>query len=159
MLVEHWFLVQAENFKKACSRIRGFLEKYQLIAYERIFFEKGLRPEDPLFWQKLEETIAQNRHFVEENLELLYREGYQEIPDLKNLPQGYLSKQLHIIVHFLDGFFGVDSFFYNLEEDSHWISPELYRQLKEKNAEFWLVKTRASSLTEGPLFEKFKRLL
>ncbi len=47
------------------------------------------------------------------------------------MPQGYKSKMLHVITHFLDGFFGIDTFFYNLEEDSHWVSEELQKKIAE----------------------------
>lgn len=157
MLVEHWFLVRAEDFEKGCSKIRRFLERYQLVAYEKVSFEdKGIKASEPAFWTQLQQLIAENRKFVEENLKLLKDEGFSEVLDLKDLPQGYLSKQLHLIVHFLDGFFGIDSLFYNLEEDSHWVSRKLYRKLQEKPSGFWLIKARGSSLIEEPLFEKLK---
>ena len=41
--------------------------------------------------------------------------------DFHNIKQGYLSKTLHILSHFLDGFIGIDSYFYNLIDDSHWL--------------------------------------
>ncbi|NPA49276.1 MAG: hypothetical protein GXO20_04785 [Thermodesulfobacteria bacterium] len=157
MLVDHLFLVKAGNFTEACQRIEHFLEKYQLVSYESVSFEaQGLQPHEASFWERLEEGLSKNRSFVVENLVLLQEEGFEEVRDLKDLPQGYLSKQLHIVVHFLDGFFGIDSHFYNLVEDSHWVSRSLYRKLKDSPSDFWLVKTRASSIMEGPLFEKIK---
>ncbi len=157
MLVDHLFLVKAQDFNEACERIRRFLKKYQLVAYESISFkENGLQPFNPLFWQTLEEGLCRNKAFVKENLKLLHDEGFEKTLDLQDIPQGYLSKQLHVIVHFLDGFFGIDSFFYNLIEDSHWLSKGLYQELKVNPNLFWLVKVRASSLAEEPLFEKIK---
>ncbi len=158
MLVEHLFLVGAQDQKSAVSRVKNFLSRYQLVAYEKVeILPEVYQPDTPTFWERLKEGIARNRAFLEEGLKTLYNEGFKKVLELKDLPQGYLSKELHVVVHFLDGFFGVDSSFYNLEEDSHWVSRHLQQTLRNNPKEFWLIKVRASSLTEEPLFERLKR--
>ena len=157
MLVKHLFLVKAKDYKAACQRIKNFLERYQLVSYEEIeFYPEEITPKNPLFGKLLQEGISGNKRFIENSLKKLDEEGYKNVLDLKNLPQGYLSKELHTVVHFLDGFFGIDSIFYNLEEDSHWVSRKLYQEISENPECFWLVKVKGISLTDEPLFEKLK---
>ncbi|WP_157627853.1 hypothetical protein [Thermodesulfatator autotrophicus] len=157
MWLEHYFLVKAPNADKAFSRVKGFLDRYQLVSYEKIEHTKeNYQADNPTFWQVLEAKINENYAFVKDRLSFLEKEGFEKTSSLKDLPQGYLSKELHLIVHFLDGFFGVDSTFYNLEEDSHWVSKGLKREITLNPQNFWLIKIKALSLSETPLFEKFK---
>ncbi len=159
MWVEHLFLVAASDQTSAVERVKNFLERYQLVAYEKIeVLPEVYQPDHPLFWPKLEEAIQRNRLFLKDRLKILQEEGFETIMDLKDLPQGYLSKELHVAVHFLDGFFGVDSNFYNLEEDSHWVSRRLVQELKTNPRRFWLISIRGASVSEEPLFERFKKV-
>ena len=48
------------------------------------------------------------------------------------------------MAHLLDGFFGIDSQFYNLPEDSHWLGESLRKQIETGPAEFWLVRVAAT---------------
>ena len=50
---------------------------------------------------------------------------------------------LHVITHLLDGFFGIDSYFYNLVEDSHWVSEELRATIKTSPSRYWLIAVEA----------------
>jgi hypothetical protein len=87
--------------------------------------------------------------------------GYESLTDLASVPQGYESKLLHTITHLLDGFFGLDSFFYNLVEESNWISaPFLAKIGKCKEADFYLVHVQGSfsSLQEADQIPKMRRL-
>ena len=65
--------------------------------------------------------------------------------DLNDMGQGYKSKILHTLTHFLDGFFGIDTCFYNLEEDSHWLSDGLAAEIKKYPKKFWLLRAKCSS--------------
>ena len=73
----------------------------------------------------------------------LQGEKVTAIEDLNALPQGYKTKLLHIITHFLDGFFGIDTYFYNLVEDSHWVSPEMQAAIAENPSDYWLLPLNA----------------
>ncbi len=66
-------------------------------------------------------------------------EGVSLLNDLENMPQGYRTKMLHVITHLLDGFFGIDSYFYNLEEDSHQVSEELKKKMAGELTDYWLL--------------------
>ena len=158
MLVEHLFLTEAKDKTSASQLIERFLSRYQLVNYEKIdILPEAHQPTSPAFWKRLEEGISRNRAFLEGILRLLAEEGFSRVLDLRDLPQGYLSKELHVAVHFLDGFFGVDSSFYNLVEDSHWVSRPLLKRLKEDPESFWLLEVKAYALSEAPLFERLKR--
>ncbi|MEJ2057239.1 MAG: hypothetical protein P8X39_05310, partial [Desulfofustis sp.] len=67
--------------------------------------------------------------------------------DLIDLNQGYQSKILHIIAHFLDGFIGIDSVFYNLIDDSHWLSDETRDKIEQQPDRFRLLSLKCYSLT------------
>ncbi|MGC9021833.1 MAG: hypothetical protein ACP5J5_01770 [Dissulfurimicrobium sp.] len=97
------------------------------------------------FWVRVDMGIAENRAVLDGFLSELSRAGFKSIPELRELPQGYLSKLLHIATHMLDGFFGVDSYFYNLVEDSHWISHECRKKIQLYNRLYWLIALEASS--------------
>ena len=86
-------------------------------------------------------------------LDSLKDEGFSTLEDLHGLEQGYASKIFHTIAHLLDGFIGIDSHFYNLEEDSHGISPDLEQKILAAPDNYWIlrVKGRIASANEDPL--------
>lgn len=71
--------------------------------------------------------------------------GVAEVQDLTSLPQGYASKILHTAAHLLDGFIGIDSHFYNLADDSHWLSDQQRNKIEAAPASYWLLQVEASS--------------
>jgi hypothetical protein len=83
--------------------------------------------------------VASNRTFAGNLIVELEETGITSLKELKDLPQGYPSKVLHTLVHILDGFIGADSAFYNLLEDSHWLSAKLQETIKENPEAYWLV--------------------
>lgn len=91
----------------------------------------------------MEQALRKKRDILENFIKELSEEGYTLLSELKELPQGYLSKVFHLIAHFLDGFFGIDSYFYNLLEDSHWISQPLLKKIKKEPQRFYLIEVIA----------------
>jgi hypothetical protein len=73
------------------------------------------------------------------------------VDQLLTLKQGYATKILHTLTHLLDGFIGIDSAFYNLVEDSHWVSGELAEAIRVAGAEYWLVPVRTGMLAASVL--------
>lgn len=142
---EHLFLVEAKDIIQAQLTVKRFLQNYQLIRYDHFEIEtnKILTPEDSDFYEELEKGLATNRSILENFLRDLETEGYSTIKDLTVLPQGYLSKMFHLVAHFLDGFFSIDSYFYNLIEDSHWISKALMKKIEVAKENYFLIKVRA----------------
>ncbi len=156
MLVKHVFLVEAPQKEAACQKVSRFLERYELVAYEKIELVRVYRADAPDFWSYLEKALRENKEFLEKSIHELQQEGFKTLEELLTLPQGYLSKLLHIIAHFLDGFLGIDSRFYNLVEDSHWLSRTLSRKIKDAPLKYWLVEIKAFSLQQEQSFEILK---
>jgi len=89
--------------------------------------------------------LEKNRESVISLIDELQTSGYSQLLDLADMKQGYESKILHILVHFLDGFIGIDSSFYNLIEDSHQISDSLHLRIKQNPQNYWLFRIDAKN--------------
>jgi hypothetical protein len=89
--------------------------------------------------------LADNRQVLQKLIGELQAAGINDFNDLSAMPQGFQSKIFHTMAHLLDGFFGIDSRFYNLQEDSHWLSASLRRQIEAgPPEEFWLITVVAT---------------
>ena len=141
MTSEHIFLVEAESPEQALSQVVKFFSSYQLVRYDRfeVKREEIISVQDERFWEVLEKGLQKNYEILQNFIGELKSEGYQLVDDLRSLPQGYLSKLVHLIAHFIDGFFSVDSYFYNLIEDSHFLSPYLKRRMLIGRQNFYLI--------------------
>jgi hypothetical protein len=153
----HFFLTKGENLEHAVENIKSFLEKYELVRYDFFRIEKAsaFPATSKEFWENLNFGIEKNRKVLEEFLNEFRKEGFTKIEDISEIPQGYLSKIFHIIAHLVDGFFGIDSAFYNLIEDSHFVSELIKREIKENPEKFYLIKVKA--YIKEPLY-KFELL-
>jgi hypothetical protein len=141
MTSEHIFLVEAESHEQALSQVVKFLSSYQLVRYDRFEVKREgiISVQDERFWEVLEKGLQKNYEILQGFIGELKSEGYQLVDDLRSLPQGYLSKLVHLIAHFVDGFFSVDSYFYNLIEDSHFLSLYLKRRMLRVRQNFYLI--------------------
>lgn len=139
--IKHIFLTQADNRQQARRNVLVFLERTELIRYEATTIQEAAikRADMASFWSTLDQAVAQNRRIAQELIVELQETGVEQLSRLVDLPQGYPSKVLHTLVHILDGFIGVDSAFYNLLEDSHWLSAGLRQSIKERPARYWLI--------------------
>lgn len=139
--IKHIFLAQAENKEQALHKVHRFLEHTELIRYEATTIHDAsvINGADPTFWAEVEQGVAGNRKSAEALIVELGETGVSSLTDLKDLPQGYPSKILHTLAHILDGFIGVDSAFYNLLEDSHWLSDKLRGAITKTPDKYWLV--------------------
>ena len=145
---QHIFLVLADDQKQANHKVLHFLEHTELIRYDKttILDEAIINGEAPAFWTQLDQGVAHNKKFAAELITELEETGISRLAELKDLPQGYPSKVLHTLVHILDGFIGVDSAFYNLLEDSHWLSDKLRETINANPEKYWLVPVVAGKL-------------
>lgn len=118
-----------------------FFGNTMLVRYDRIEFEyeKSLSSRDPEFSQAVAEGIKINRSTLDRFIREFEKTGFKSIQDLHNIECGYQSKLLHIITHFLDGFIGIDSAFYNLHEDSHWVTDTVMREIREMSLPYWII--------------------
>lgn len=141
----HEILVKGSDFQACKKKVLLFFEKYQLVRYSDIAIleNRSLSAADSGFENRLNEAILKNRQIVNELIEELQSKEITTLNDLKKLPQGYKSKMLHVITHFLDGFFGIDTYFYSLEDDSHWVTEESLEKIKASPSDYWLLSLEA----------------
>lgn len=141
----HEFLVKGGDFAFSKKKVLQFFERYQLVRYSHITIAENnsLPATGPDFEERLNKAILENRRIINKLLEELGKEGVRTLHDLSEMPQGFRTKMLHVITHFLDGFFGIDTYFYNLEEDSHWVSEKALQQIRETPSDYWLLSIEA----------------
>lgn len=141
------FLVEADSYTKGCKKVTYFLETTSLIKYDSVTFSEELScsASDPAFWDMLSSALEKNNQNINMLIDELQESGYNQISQLAEMKQGYESKTLHVLVHFLDGFIGVDSSFYNIIEDSHQISDSLHTKIKQQPENFWLIEGNAEN--------------
>lgn len=160
--ISHLFLATGSDGRTARSHVLHFLDQTTLVKYDRIHIveEHILSAEKKKFWPGLEASILENRRVIAGFINELTECGVNRFDDIKNLEQGYQSKILHTIAHLLDGFFGIDSCFFNLIEDSHWLSPALKEKIMENPGQYWLVEAHpvfeASQPDRGVLSHHYK---
>jgi hypothetical protein len=151
--ISHYFLVHSESDRLAAQHVERYLAGNQLISYAEAFVrpEEVLNGTDDRFLPVLEYGLAANRIFARRMLDHLKEEGITTLEQLLELQQGYATKVLHTLTHLLDGFSGIDSVFYSLVEDSHWISDGLFERIRTAPAEYWLVPVRTGKLEASVL--------
>jgi hypothetical protein len=142
----HLFLVEGSDRDTCTRKILYFLESYQLVRYGKVDIveEDSLPAASPAFPEKLEEGLKVNRRRLRSFLAELQEEGFETLESLGEMTQGYPSKTLHTVAHLVDGFFGIDSHFFNLVEGSHWVTDGLREQLTSSPEKFMLVAVQAS---------------
>jgi hypothetical protein len=153
--IEHDLLVTGPDLETCCRRVQSFFAKSQLVRYDVVDIdrERSVRGSDPRFEEYLNRAIAANHEVLSGLHDTLKEEGYESLEDLLRLPQGFESKLLHTMCHLLDGFFGVDSHFFDIDEVSSWLTENRRTQLGEDPESCWLVHARAKSFYGGG-FEK-----
>jgi hypothetical protein len=134
-------LVRGPGFEPCKKKVLSFFEKYQLVRFSVMTLDErvSISAEHPSFQERLQEAIVANRSILKSLIGELQAEKLTTLNDLNALPQGYKTKLLHVVTHFLDGFFGVDTHFYNLIEDSHWVSEGVQDSIRKAPADYWLV--------------------
>lgn len=144
--VTHTILAMEPDFEKSTAHVLRFLDRTPLVQYDavRVVAAQSCSGADPRFWPCLEQGLADNRQVLRQLTGELRAAGTKEFSDLPAMPQGFQSKIFHTMAHLLDGFFGIDSRFYSLPEDSHWLGASLRRQIEADPEDFWLVTVVAT---------------
>jgi len=139
--VTHKFLTMEPDFARSTAHVLRFLERTRLVRYDAVHIvaEDCLAAGETRFWPEIERGIEENRGALKKLVGELKTAGTMNFVDLLTMPQGFQSKILHTMAHLLDGFFGIDSRFYNLCEDSHWLGESLRSQIDANPEDFWLV--------------------
>jgi hypothetical protein len=155
LFVDHDMLVSGPNLATCERHVRLFLAKSQLVHYDSVEIDRqhSVNGTAPRFHDLLQGAIAENHHILNDLLGKLQEEGCATLEDLLTLPQGFKSKLLHTISHLLDGFFGIDSRFFDIDEISHWCTENRRQLLAERPAECWLLRVKAQ-MVYGQGFEK-----
>ncbi|MFH7320622.1 hypothetical protein ACHHRT_08415 [Desulfurivibrio sp. D14AmB] len=141
----HLVLVLAPDLERAAELVLRFFARTQLVRYDRVEVDRdnSCSAAHPEFKARLEEGVATNRRVLAEIMAELKVVGVRSLDDLAQLPQGYQSKLVHTAAHLLDGFFGIDSAFFNLVEDSHWLSEPLAGEIGQNPEDYHLLQVRA----------------
>lgn len=144
--VTHTILAMEPDLEKSSGHVLRFLDRTTLVHYDavRVVADQSCSATDPRFWPWLEQGLADNHRVLTQLLGELRAAGTKEFNDLPAMPQGFQSKIFHTMAHLLDGFFGIDSQFYSLPEDSHWLGESLRKQIEASPEEFWLVTVVAT---------------
>ncbi|MFW2366709.1 MAG: hypothetical protein ACN4GW_09840 [Desulforhopalus sp.] len=137
----HKVLLTGDSYTHCVDLVHRYFDLTSLVIYDCIEAreEKSFSALDAVFFATIADAELHNRKLMAELIDELTAAGIKSTTDLKRVEQGYLSKTLHILSHFLDGFIGIDSYFYNLIDDCHWLPPETARTIRENPLQYWLI--------------------
>lgn len=140
-IAQHKVLVAGESYEHCCEQVRKFFALTSLVMYDciKIIEEKCVSGQDKLFIDTVSKAEDTNKQTVQSLVEELQQTGVTSIAELSELEHGYPSKVLHVLSHMLDGFIGIDSYFYNLSADSHWLGKEALVDIQHNPAGYWLI--------------------
>ena len=149
IIARHKILVAGDSYQSCRNQVVDFFDRTQLVRYDRVRINK--KESSPGnhqdFSSCVAEAIQNNRHILAGLIKDLENTGVKTTADLLTMPQGYPSKVLHILTHFLDGFIGIDTIFYNLIDDSHWLPEHTQKAMAEAPGGYWLIAVDCSSDT------------
>lgn len=142
----HKILTMEPDFAKSAAHVLRFLDHTSLVQYDAVLVvaAQSCSGVDPLFWPWVEQGQVDNRQVLQDLIGELQAADTLGFNDLLTMPQGFQSKIFHTMAHLLDGFFGIDSRFYNLPEDSHWLGDSLRKQIESTPDDFWLITVEAA---------------
>jgi hypothetical protein len=153
--VLHDILIAGSDFKSCQKQMLRFFDRTMLIRYDEVevLENESIHAGTEDFSNRMTEGLAANQKVLREFIVNMQQEGFSSLDDLHGLEKGYISKLLHIIAHLVDGFIGIDSRFYNLVEDSHGVSRNLWQQITTAPENYWIlrVKGKIASVAEDPL--------
>jgi len=148
-LSQHKILVAGDSFEHCCDHLHKYFDLTSLVIYDCIEVRKehSVSGLDTGFFTHITTAENRNRRIVQDLIAELEKTGLKRISNLQHITQGYVSKTLHILSHFLDGFIGIDSYFYSLLDDSHWLPEQTARLIEENPAHYWLIHIDCYSAT------------
>ncbi|MFT5698831.1 MAG: hypothetical protein ACI8ZB_001687 [Desulforhopalus sp.] len=138
---QHNILLGGESFAHCNQQVHKFFDLTSLVIYDCIEVQelRSVSGLDAHFLEIIDQMQAKNRRIVKGLIAEISKSGITRTQDLIKIEQGYLSKTFHILSHFLDGFIGIDSHFYNLLDDSHWLSGQTRQIIEENPTHYWLL--------------------
>jgi len=140
-IAQHKILVAGDSFDQCCLRVRRFFDLTSLVIYDciQVIDELCYQGLDASFLPELEKAEKKNQLTVNSLIDELESAGIKQLSDLRSKDPGYRSKVFHVLAHMIDGFIGIDSYFYNLESDSHRVSETERQQLQAAPSKYWLI--------------------
>jgi hypothetical protein len=138
---QHKMLLAGDSFDHCNDQVHKFFDLTSLVIYDCIetIESKSFSGLDAAFFDLILKAENFNRRTMQDLIDELVKANIRKIEDLQDIEQGYLSKTLHILSHFLDGFIGIDSYFYNLLDDSHWLPPATAKAIHRNPHHYWLL--------------------
>jgi hypothetical protein len=138
---QHNILVAGDSFAHCNQQVHKFFDLTSLVIYDCIEIREqtsvsGLNDH---FLEIIDQAQLRNKEIAKRLIKEISDSGIKKTEDLINIKQGYLNKTFHILSHLLDGFIGIDSHFYNLLEDSHWLSSETRQLIEDNPTHYWLI--------------------
>ncbi|SDO82593.1 hypothetical protein [Desulforhopalus singaporensis] len=149
LIAQHKILLTGDSFDHCSDHVHRFFDLTSLVIYDCIETSRahsfsGL---DDRFLEEIKLAEDRNRQIIDSLLREMKKGGITTIDGLGTIPQGYLSKTFHVLSHFIDGFIGIDSSFYNLIDDSHWLTQKTRTEIDKNGSMFWLVHVDGYSTT------------
>ena len=146
---QHNILVGGKSFAHCNQQVQKFFDLTSLVIYDCIEIRKqtSVSGLDAGFLELIDQAQQKNKAIAKRLIVEISNSGIKKTEDLINIKQGYLSKTFHLLSHFLDGFIGIDSYFYNLLDDSHWLSTETRQLIEMTPAHYWLIHVEGFTTT------------
>lgn len=137
----HKILVAGTSYDHCMMQVQKFFDLTSLVIYDCVEAdrEQSLSGLDTDFFPAIQSALAKNRETMQKLADDLAANGVSSLSDLLNIEQGYVSKTLHILSHFIDGFIGIDSYFYNLLDDSHTLPSARHQEIEKAPQNYWLI--------------------
>ena len=138
---QHKLLLAGDSFEHCSAQVHKFFDLTSLVIYDciEVIETQSISGLDAAFFDHIANAEAKNRTTVQELINELVKAKINRTVDFQDIEQGYLSKTLHILSHLLDGFIGVDSYFYNLIDDSHWLPSATAKAIHDNPNQYWLL--------------------
>jgi hypothetical protein len=138
---QHKMLLAGDSFNHCSEQVHKFFDLTSLVIYDciEVIESKSFSGLDGAFFDLLVKAETRNRQTMQELIDELVKAKIRKTVDFQLIEQGYLSKTLHILSHFLDGFIGIDSYFYNTLDDSHWLPPTTAKAIRKHPHHYWLL--------------------
>lgn len=148
-IAQHTLLLEGDSYEHCTQHVHKFFDLTSLVIYDCIeaSVEKSSCGLDADFFGTIREAEKKNHQTVQELVGELTKSGIHNICDFHKIEQGYQSKTLHVLTHLLDGFIGIDSYFYNLIDDSHWLPDSTVLEIQKKPSQYWLIHIDCFSAT------------
>lgn len=146
---QHKILLAGDSYDHCCDQADRFFALTTLVIYDCIEARdtESVSGLDADFFTAVHRAIDRNKKTVQDLVSELRKNGIRSSDDLAAVDQGYVSKTLHILSHFLDGFIGIDSYFYNMLDDSHWLPAATAGNIRRYPQKYWLVHIDCYSAT------------